>query len=61
MLCSGLLTSSLLSKLIQAAYCVQFCLNPFCVEVNEGFLRHNKNTSDKTIHNLQLTSAWIRS
>ena len=47
MLCSGLLTLSLLSKLIRAAYCEGFCLNPFCVEVNEGFLRHNKNASDK--------------
>ena len=26
----------------------------FCREVNEGCLPHNKNYSDKTVHNLQL-------
>ena len=36
MLRSGLLTS--LSKLMQAENCVQFCLKPFCHEVNEGHL-----------------------
>ena len=33
-----------------SAYCVRFCLNLFV----------DKNDSDKTIHNLQLASAWIR-
>ena len=43
-------------KLMQAASCVQFGLNPFCCEVHEGCLPHDLNDSDKTVHNLQLTS-----
>ena len=39
---------------MRAANCVQFCQNPFCREVQT-------DDSDKTVHNLQLTSAWIRS
>ena len=38
--------------------CVWFCLKHFCFEVHEGPLPHDKNDSDKTVHNLQLTSAW---
>ena len=60
MLRSGLLTSYVY-KIMQAANCVWFCLNPFCHEVHEGCLPHDKNNSDKTVHNLQLTSTWIRS
>ena len=60
--CSALLWSfNFVSKLIRAANCVRFCLNPFCREVHEGCLPHDKKDSDKTVHNLQLTSAWIRS
>ena len=44
-----------------AAYSVGFRLNPSCPEVNESCLPHNKNNSDKTVHNLQLASAGIRS
>ena len=40
------------SKLIQASNCVRFCLNPSCLEVHEGWLHHDKNDSDKTVHNL---------
>ena len=40
---------------------VRFCQNPLCIEVHVGCLPHNKNVSDKTVHHLQLTSAWIRS
>ena len=43
-----------LRKLMRAANCVRFCLNPFCREVHEGCLPH-----DKTVHNLNLTSDWI--
>ena len=50
-----------LSKLMRAANCVQFCLNPFSREIHEGCLPHDKIDSDKTVHNVQLTSAWIRS
>ena len=32
---------------MRATNCVRFCLNPFC---------HDKNDSDKTVHNLQLVS-----
>ena len=32
-----------------------------CREVNEGCLPPNNNYSGKTMYNLQLTSAWIRS
>ena len=39
----------------------RFCLNPYYREVHEGCLSHNNNNSDKTIHNLQHTSVWIRS
>ena len=43
-----------LSKLMRAANCVRFCQNHFCREVHEGCLRHDKNDSDKAVHNLQL-------
>ena len=58
-----MLRSSLdfLSKLMRAANCVLLCQNPVCREVHEGCLPYNKNDSDKTVHKLQLTSAWIRS
>ena len=42
------------SKLMQVANCVWFCQNPFCCEVHEGCLFHDKNVSDKADHNLQL-------
>ena len=35
--------------------------NHFCHELHEGCLPHDKNDSDKTVHNLQLTSPRIRS
>ena len=60
--CSALLWSiNFLSKLMQAANCVRFNQNPFCPEVHEGCLLQDKNDSDESVHNLQLTSAWIRS
>ena len=49
----------ILSKLMPAANSVQFCLNPFCPQVNKVCLPHNKNNSDKTVHNLQLASAGL--
>ena len=59
--CSAPLWSfNFLSKLMQAANCVRFCLNLFCREVHKGCLPHNKNDSDKTVHNLLLISAWIK-
>ena len=39
-----------LSKLMKDAYCVQFCLKPFCREVNNLHLPHDKKNSDITIH-----------
>ena len=45
------------NKLMLAAKFVLFCLNPFWREVHEASLPHDKNDSDKTVHNLQLTSA----
>ena len=60
--CSARLWSfNFLSKLVQAANCARFCLNPFSCEVHEGCLSHDKNDLDKTVHKLQLTSTWIRS
>ena len=40
---------------MRAANCVGFCLNPFCGEVHctKGCLPHDKNDSDKTVHDLQ--------
>ena len=55
-LCSGLLTSYL--------SCCKLCTvlsESVCHEVHEGCLPHDNSTPDKTIHNLQLTSAKIRS
>ena len=53
--------SSLVFDLILAdANCVRFWQNTFCCEVHEACLPHDKEDSDKTVHNLQLTSAWIR-
>ena len=49
------------SKLMRAANCVRFYLNLFCCEVNNLHVPHVKKDSDKTIHNLQLASALIRS
>ena len=46
---------------MQASNCVQFCLNLFCCKLHEVCLPHKKNDLDKTIHNLQLASASIRS
>ena len=45
------------------ANCILFCQIPFCHEEYEGCLGlpHDENDSDKADHNLQLTSAWIRS
>ena len=48
-----------LSKLMQAANCVGFYQNHFCREVREAVYLNDKNNSDKAVHNLQLTSAWI--
>ena len=47
---------------MQAANCV-LCLSEsfLCHEVHEGCLPHNKNDSDKTVNNMQLTLDWIRS
>ena len=56
MLCSF----KFLSKLMRAEDCAQFCLNPYCEEY-ESCLPQDKNNSDKTVHNLQLTTAWTRS
>ena len=56
--CSAPLWSfNFFSKLMRAANCVQFYLNLFCPEVNEGSLPHNKNDTDKTVLSLQFTSA----
>ena len=41
--------------------CVRFCQNPFCREVHEGCLPHDKKDSDEVVHNFELTLAWIRS
>ena len=42
-----------------AVNCLRFCLNPFCREVKEGCLPHDKNDSDKTIHNLRERSGSV--
>ena len=49
------LTSYLSWCELQFINCVWFC------QVHEGCLPHDKNDSEKALHNLQLTSAWIRS
>ena len=59
MLRSGFLTSYLSG--LSCKYCVWFSQNPYCREVYKGCLPYDKSDSDKAIHNLQLTSAWIRS
>ena len=38
-------TFNFLSKLMRAASCVRFCLNPFCREVHDGFLPHEVHDS----------------
>ena len=53
----------LISKLMRAASGT-VCLNRFYSnfsKVYEGCLTHNKNNSDKTAHDLQLSSALVRS
>ena len=45
---------------MRAAYFAPFCLNPFCHEVYNSWLPHNKSDSDKTVHKLQPSSTWIR-
>ena len=59
--CSAWLWSfNFLSRLTRAANGEQFRQDHFCREVHQGCLPQDKNDSDKTVHNLQLTSAWIR-
>ena len=43
---------------MQAANCLLISLNPFGCEIHESCFPHDTNDSDKTIHNLQFTSAW---
>ena len=50
----------LISKLMRAAGGT-VCLNHFYSKVYEGCLTHNKNNSDKTAHDLQMSSALVRS
>ena len=38
---------------MQAPNCVLFCLHPFCREVNESCLPHNKNDSDSGSKGIQ--------
>ena len=45
--CSALL---LVLELMQVANCVCFCLDPFCGEVNEGCLPHNKTDMIEAVH-----------
>ena len=50
----------LISKLMRAASGT-VCLKRFYTKVYEGCLTDNKNNSAKTAHDLQLSSALVRS
>ena len=48
-------------QLLMRAASGTVCLNHFYSKVYEGCLTHNKNNSDKTAHDLQMSSALVRS